>query len=256
MRSRPAPGALSRRFRILEYALAGDCLAAQRRPHLPHAEFRHPPLVVLNNFGGQEEHHKLTTTMIQNMFPAINVRTVRLSGPCPRERERATPTPAPVANPRCAADVRRCVLFSYDSSTDTIEFRHYVITASPTGLSRNVRRLVKASIPDLGKLEDIRQVAACPDAARATAQLIALPPRSEYVLGGGAASESEAEDGDDSKVTLSQVRCLPLARPCGACLVADTGLVALPPTRRRALAAEGTAPRASRPCGSTRLDRA
>jgi hypothetical protein len=32
--------------------------------------------IVLAGFGGEEEHLKLTTTMFQNIFPAINVNTV------------------------------------------------------------------------------------------------------------------------------------------------------------------------------------
>lgn len=35
------------------------------------------PLVVMNNFGG-EEHLKLATTLFQNLFPAINVHSTSL----------------------------------------------------------------------------------------------------------------------------------------------------------------------------------
>jgi hypothetical protein len=37
-----------------------------------------PPLVVMTNFGG-EEHMKLAAVTFQNMFPAINVQTTKLS---------------------------------------------------------------------------------------------------------------------------------------------------------------------------------
>ena len=37
-----------------------------------------PPLVVLNNFSGAE-HLKLAASMLQNLFPSINVQTTKLS---------------------------------------------------------------------------------------------------------------------------------------------------------------------------------
>lgn len=42
------------------------------------AAFLHGPLLVMNNFG-QAEHMKLATVLFQNLFPPINVQTVRLS---------------------------------------------------------------------------------------------------------------------------------------------------------------------------------
>lgn len=41
--------------------------------------FRHPPLVILNSFAGEGNHIKLMTTTFQNMFPSINLSTVKLS---------------------------------------------------------------------------------------------------------------------------------------------------------------------------------
>ena len=38
-----------------------------------------PPLVVMNNFGGGDEALKLASVTFQNLFPAINVQTTRLS---------------------------------------------------------------------------------------------------------------------------------------------------------------------------------
>ncbi|EDO34519.1 predicted protein, partial [Nematostella vectensis] len=81
-------------------------------------------------------------------------------------------------------DIQRCVLLNYDSDTKTIELRHYNIQAVPIGMSRGVKKLIQTKIPNMARLEDI----------------------SDYVLGGGCGygSESEAEDPEDSKVTLPQ----------------------------------------------------
>ena len=65
-------------MKIHEYALIRDVAAAQPRPRLPDSLWAAPPLVVLNNFSGQEE-LKLATVLFQNLFPAINVQTTRLS---------------------------------------------------------------------------------------------------------------------------------------------------------------------------------
>lgn len=115
--------------------------------------------MVLNNFTGTEDHVKLMNVTFQNMFPAIDVQTVQLS------------------------ECRRVVLFHYDKEQDNVEFRQYVIRAAPLGLSKSVKTIVKAKVPDLNKLEDI----------------------SDYVLGNGAgvgsASDSEVDD-EDAHVTL------------------------------------------------------
>lgn len=65
-------------MKIHEYALIRDVAAAQPRPRQPDSLWAAPPLVVLNSFGGQEE-LKLATVLFQNLFPAINVQTTRLS---------------------------------------------------------------------------------------------------------------------------------------------------------------------------------
>jgi hypothetical protein len=65
-------------FRIHSYSLIRDVVGTQQRPRVPQAMWLGPPLVVLNNFGG-EEHMKLAALTFQNLFPAINVQTTRLS---------------------------------------------------------------------------------------------------------------------------------------------------------------------------------
>lgn len=94
------------------------------------------------------------------MFPSIDVQTVKLS------------------------ECRRVVLFNYEKETDTVEFRQYLIRANPVGISSSVKRIVKAKLPNLSKVEDI----------------------SDYILGtgvggGGMTSDSEVED-ESTQVTL------------------------------------------------------
>jgi len=78
------------KFRIIKYSLAKDIRRMQRRPISPGQEFNTAPLVVLNNFNSQERHVSLMTVMFQNLFPAINVSTIKL------------------------AECRRVVLFDYE----------------------------------------------------------------------------------------------------------------------------------------------
>jgi ribosome biogenesis protein SSF1/2 len=65
-------------FKVNKYTLAREVAAAQRNPRAPQNAFLSPPLVVLNNFG-DAPHQKLATITFQNLFPAINVRKVKLS---------------------------------------------------------------------------------------------------------------------------------------------------------------------------------
>eukprot|EP00736_Rhodelphis_marinus_P012399 Rmarinus@m.9567 len=156
-------------FRIHEYSLAADVFKLHRRPHSPGSEFHHAPLVILNNFNpgenadeAESKSLQLMQVMFQNMFPAINVKTVTL------------------------AACRRCILLVYDKETKRVSFRHYVISASPVGLSRPVKKLLKSQVPDLHKYADI----------------------SEYVDtamdGGYATSDSEGEDMPESRISLPQ----------------------------------------------------
>ena len=65
-------------LRILQYSLIRDVQASLKRPRCPHSAFLQPPLVVLQGFG-TEQHMKLVAVLFQNMFPAINVSTTKLS---------------------------------------------------------------------------------------------------------------------------------------------------------------------------------
>ncbi|XP_061401729.1 protein Peter pan-like [Musca vetustissima] len=80
------------------------------------------------------------------------------------------------------ATIRRCVLFSYNPETNLVDMRHYSIQVVPVGLNKGVKKLVMGKIPNLSKCEDI----------------------AEFIMQDGNASESEAEDDENSQVVLPQ----------------------------------------------------
>lgn len=187
-----APSGPTLSFRIKRFTLGGQIRAVQRRPYDSSRAFESPPIVVTNNFGDATAapHVKLMRITFQNMFPAINVSTVKLS------------------------DCRRVVLFNFirrdveprkkkdakeqsteeDDATDEwedeeVEIRHYAIRAKPVGVDRKVRRLVESKIPNLSNLNDI----------------------SDYITGennaaAGDMSDSEAEDETSHVVLPSKYR--------------------------------------------------
>ncbi|KAF0687899.1 Aste57867_20391 [Aphanomyces stellatus] len=118
-------------FKVVNYSLMRHIHTVQKRPVDASLAFKTSPLVVLNNFTGDEDHIKLLNATFQNMFPAIDVQTIQLT------------------------ECRRVVLFHYDKETDQVEFRQYVIRAMPLGLSKSVKTLVKSKVPNLGNIEDI-----------------------------------------------------------------------------------------------------
>ena len=144
-------------FKVEKYCLCKDVAALQRRPHSPGTEYLSPPLVVLNNMQSDERHLKLTDVMIQNLFPPIDVDTVKLQ--------------------QC----RRVVLFRRDPDTGHFDLRHYVVNVKAAGLSKGVRKILRRpKLPDLSKYKDV----------------------SDYLVGGGGASDSEADDMEDSRVEI------------------------------------------------------
>jgi len=179
-------------FRVHQFSLAKHIQKLQRRPVAVKSLLESPPIVVTNNFGDQTAppQVKLMRITFQNMFPAINVATVKLK------------------------ECRRVVLFhlieeeheeqndrgdkTESSSTPSegkgktvqqrIEVRHYAIRATPVGVNRKVRRLIQAKIPNLNKVQDIADYIA--GNANATTSV-------------DAASDSEPED-SNAVVELSQ----------------------------------------------------
>ncbi|KAI5675191.1 hypothetical protein M9H77_06141 [Catharanthus roseus] len=119
-------------FKIHEYSLAADIAQCQIRPRCPSDLFKNSPLIVLSGFGTGEQHLKLTTIMFQNIFPAIDINTVKLSS------------------------CQRIVLINYNKETKLMDFRHYSIRLQPIGVSRKIRKFVQNhQVPDLRSLQDV-----------------------------------------------------------------------------------------------------
>ncbi|KAF5777912.1 putative Brix domain-containing protein [Helianthus annuus] len=117
---------------LREYSLAVDIANSQLRPRVPKDLFKNSPLIVLSGFGTGEQHLKLTTIMFQNIFPAIDINTVKLSS------------------------CQRIVLLNYNKETKLIDFRHYSIRMQPVGVSRRIRKFVQNhKVPDLRSLQDV-----------------------------------------------------------------------------------------------------
>lgn len=131
-------------FKVLRYSLASDVLRMARRPRSIGREFAEGPLVsplppsllppssllpltlrprqlILSGFGGEDKQLKLMTTIFQNLFPPIHVQTMPL------------------------ASARRVVLLSYNPQTHTVDFRHYLISVRPVGVSKAMRKIVGGS---------------------------------------------------------------------------------------------------------------
>jgi len=118
-------------FRVCKYSLVSGVRVLQKSPVNTEAIFHTSPLIVMNNFDMEKPHIKLASATFQNMFPPINVATVKL------------------------AHCKRVVLLDYDKEEDEVSLRHFAITARPAGLSRAVRKLVQAKIPDLSRASDL-----------------------------------------------------------------------------------------------------
>jgi len=141
-------------FHITRYTLSRQVHASQKHPFESASTYLTPPLVVLNNFGNsgptgldggnsvdpsQMQHVQMVRVTLQHLFPSINVATIQLS--------------------QC----RRVVLCDYNKETGEVDIRHYAIRAQPTGVNRNVKKLITQSskvIPNLGGL-GVSALSAC-----------------------------------------------------------------------------------------------
>jgi hypothetical protein len=55
--------------------------------------------------------------------------------------------------------MQRVVLLSYDAASNRIAFRHYGVSAQPSGVSRGVKTLVaRRQLPDMGGLADVAEL--------------------------------------------------------------------------------------------------
>ncbi|XP_054616677.1 suppressor of SWI4 1 homolog isoform X2 [Dunckerocampus dactyliophorus] len=121
-------------FKVLKYTLIKDVVSSLKRHRMHGQQFKHHPLVILNNFGSSGMHIKLMATMFQNMFPSINVYKVSLN------------------------TIKRCVLLNYNPVSQEIEFRHYSLKVVPVGMSRGVKKLMQERFPNMSKFEDISEL--------------------------------------------------------------------------------------------------
>jgi ribosome biogenesis protein SSF1/2 len=74
------------------------------------------------------------------------------------------------------------VLIHLDPETNLISLRHFVVDASPVGLTKSIKKIIKGKVPDLGNRVDI----------------------ADYVMDPGQLSDSEVEDTPETRVTLAQ----------------------------------------------------
>lgn len=144
-------------FHVTRYTLCRHIHAAQKHPYESASMYLTPPLVVFNNFGSteqtaedilqnaevassadrnsnsaQQQHVQIIKLTLKHMFPSIDVTTIQLS--------------------QC----RRVVLCDYNKETGEVDIRHYAIKAQPTGISKNIKKLMTQSssmVPNLGSLE-------------------------------------------------------------------------------------------------------
>ncbi|KAJ6606539.1 Brix domain-containing protein [Mycena vulgaris] len=159
-------------FRVERYSLMKDILNTSRRARSIGMEYLSPPLLVLASFPAPSPttppHLTLLMKSFQTLFPPLSPHTLALSS------------------------ARRVVLVSYNAERGTVDFRHYVITVKPYGVSKRVRRVLdgaqKASggVLDLGNEKDVAD--------------FLLRKRGEAGPDGGyesAASSTESVAGDD-----------------------------------------------------------
>lgn len=118
-------------FRVTQYTLAKDIISMAKKQFVDEESFHTAPLVILNSFSGEGRHLKLMASTFQNMFPPINLSTVKLSS------------------------LKRCVLLSYNPVSKLIDLRHYSVTVVPVNLNKGVKKVVTRNIPNMSKFEDI-----------------------------------------------------------------------------------------------------
>ncbi|XP_061469714.1 suppressor of SWI4 1 homolog isoform X1 [Rhineura floridana] len=128
------PGGPTLTFRVIQYSLIKDVVSSLKRHRMHEQQFTHHPLLVLNNFGLQGMHIKVMATMLQNMFPSINVHRVNLNA------------------------IKRCVLINYDADTQILEFRHYSLKVVPVGISKGLKKILQERFPNMSRLEDISEL--------------------------------------------------------------------------------------------------
>lgn len=118
-------------FKVHSFILAKDVISSLKKQWVEEGSFQQPPLVILNSFSGEGNHMKLMANTFQNMFPPLNLTTMKLSA------------------------IKRAVLFSFNPVTNLVDMRHFAISLVPVGVNKGVKKLVQRKVPDMSKLEDI-----------------------------------------------------------------------------------------------------
>jgi len=143
-------------FQIQQYSHSTDIHNLQHNPHSPGNEYNFPAVLIMSGFSEKSDiqHIDLMRLTFKDTFPAISVQDINLD--------------------HC----RRAVLIHYDEASDTVEFRHYFISAQMIGINKSIKRVIQHKVSDLAEYNDI----------------------SEYVLSGLGATESDNE-AENSKIT-------------------------------------------------------
>lgn len=169
-------------FKVLNYSLMKDVESSIKKPKTFLSQYVQSPLLILNGFqkvansdmsNESENPFKLCSTMLQNMFPSLNIHKVSLNG------------------------VKRCVLFNCDPESGRIEFRHYNITVKPVGVSRRVKKLVfRQAVPNLSKLNDISDyLLAAGEGSASESELEADDPNNRVELAQSIKSHGNVKNG-------------------------------------------------------------
>jgi ribosome biogenesis protein SSF1/2 len=163
MRIAKTPQGPTLTFRVHLFSLSRHIQKLQRRPISAKSLMDSPPIVVTNNFGDQTAppQVKLMRIAFQNMFPAINVATVKLRE-CRRvvlfhliEEDAGDDEEEKGTGQNHGQNKTSLAQMDGNKTTQRIEVRHYAIKATPVGVNRKVRRLIQAKLPNLNKVQDI-----------------------------------------------------------------------------------------------------
>ena len=158
-----APRGPTLTFSIESYSLMSDVRVRQARPRDHTNAMKVAPLVVLSGFGsstnpggGNNDHLKLVSIVLQNLFPTINVQSLKMS------------------------TCKRVVLFVRENpgenedgskkNGDRVTMRHYEVTLRPTDVHGGFRALtdMSSSVPDLSKFADMSDWVTSGDAGYAS----------------------------------------------------------------------------------------
>jgi len=113
-----------------------DILKTQKRPISPGiTEFLNPVVLIRNGFVGSADKPQvdLMNLTFKEMFPPIPVEEVNLD------------------------NCKRTVLIDYNTDTDIVEFRHYLIKSYVPGLQKKISRIIRKNETGFGGYKDISE---------------------------------------------------------------------------------------------------